>query len=49
MLRALCDDSACEVMMEGSRQVGGVWGLEVEEGEVEGEGDPLGEDVVVVR
>lgn len=35
-------------MMEGSRQVGGVSGLEVEEGEVEGEGVPLGEEVVVI-
>lgn len=35
-------------MMEGSRQVGGVSGLEVEEGEVEGEGDPLREEVAVV-
>jgi hypothetical protein len=35
-------------MEEGSRQVGGVSGLEVEEGEVEGEGLPLGEVVVVV-
>lgn len=48
MLRALSDDSACEFMVEGSRQVGRVSGLEeVDEGEVEGEGVPLGEVVAV--
>jgi hypothetical protein len=35
-------------MEEGSKQVGGVSGLEVEEAEVEGEGVPLGEEGVVV-
>lgn len=46
MLRVLWDDSARMFMVEGSRQVGRVSGLEVDEGDAEGEGLPPGEVVL---
>ena len=49
VLRALWDDSAWAFMVEGSRQVGRVSGLEMDEGDVEGEGLPPGEEKEGIR